>query len=246
MEVKAVNLTKAFGNTVALDSLNLSIKGPGMIGYLGPNGAGKTTTLKLFTNLLFPSNGKALIDGVDVHTDPVNALRDVSALVENPEPYRYYTVRKFLKFVAKVRGMDTREADLKIQELENTFHLDKTNRRIGKLSKGNKRKVMIAATLLPESKIMFLDEPTDGLDPIESRELRNILNSLKKERLIIMSSHLMYEVSETCDKLILINRGKMMMFDDTINVIEKIGGSKVGPSELEEAFFNLLGREGSQ
>ena len=246
MEIKAVNLTKAFGNTVALDSLNLSIKGPGMIGYLGPNGAGKTTTLKLFTNLLFPSNGEALIDGVDVHTDPVNALRDVSALVENPEPYRYYTVRKFLKFVAKVRGMDTREADLKIQELENTFHLDKTNRRIGKLSKGNKRKVMIAATLLSESKIMFLDEPTDGLDPIESRELRNILNSLKKERLIIMSSHLMYEVSETCDKLILINRGKMMMFDDTINVIEKIGGSKIGPSELEEAFFNLLGREGSQ
>ena len=246
MEVKAVNLTKAFGNTVALDSLNLSIKGPGMIGYLGPNGAGKTTTLKLFTNLLFPSNGEALIDGVDVHTDPVNALRDVSALVENPEPYRYYTVRKFLKFVAKVRGMDTREADLRIRELENTFHLDKTNRRIGKLSKGNKRKVMIAATLLPESKIMFLDEPTDGLDPIESRELRNILNSLKKERLIIMSSHLMYEVSETCDKLILINRGKMMMFDDTINVIDKIGGSKVGPSELEEAFFNLLGREGSQ
>jgi len=246
MEVKAVNLTKAFGNTIALDSLNLSIKGPGMIGYLGPNGAGKTTTLKLFTNLLFPSNGEALIDGVDVHTDPVNALRDVSALVENPEPYRYYTVRKFLKFVAKVRGLDTREADLKIQELENTFHLDRTNRRIGKLSKGNKRKVMIAATLLPESKIMFLDEPTDGLDPIESRELRNILNSLKKERLIIMSSHLMYEVSETCDKLILINRGKMMMFDDTINVIEKIGGSKVGPSELEEAFFNLLGRKGSQ
>ena len=103
---------------------------------------------------------------------------------------------------------------------------------------------MIAATLLPESKIILLDEPTDGLDPIESREVRNILNSLKRDRLIIMSSHLMYEVSETCDKLILINRGKMIMFEDTIHVVEKIGGSKVGASELEEAFFNLVGKGG--
>lgn len=244
MEIRAVNLTKAFGDTVALDSLNLNIRGPGMIGYLGPNGAGKTTTLKLFTNLLFPSQGEALIDGVDVHNDPVRALRNVSALVETPEPYRYYTVREFLKFVAKVRGMDLKEAESRIRDLETTFHLDNTNRRIGKLSKGNKRKVMIAATLLPESKIILLDEPTDGLDPIESREVRNILNSLKRDRLIIMSSHLMYEVSETCDKLILINRGKMIMFEDTIHVVEKIGGSKVGASELEEAFFNLVGKGG--
>ena len=246
MEIKTVNLTKVMGDTTALDSLNIEMKGPGMIGYLGPNGAGKTTTLKLLTNLIFPTSGAAFIDGINVHKEPVKALQKLTALVESPEPYSYYNAREFLNFVAEIRGFSKSEAHKKINELMEKFNIYNANQKIAKLSKGNKRKVMIAAALLSDCEIIMLDEPTDGLDPIESKVVRDFLKELKKSKLIIMSSHLMYEVSDTCDKVILLNRGKVVLYENTDEVVGKIAGEKVGPSELEEAYIRLLTRGGPQ
>lgn len=246
MEIKTVNLTKVMGDTTALDSLNIEMKGPGMIGYLGPNGAGKTTTLKLLTNLIFPTSGAAFIDGINVHKEPVKALQKLTALVESPEPYGYYNAREFLNFVAEIRGFSKSEAHKRINELMEKFNIYNANQKIAKLSKGNKRKVMIAAVLLSDCEIIMLDEPTDGLDPIESKVVRDFLKELKKSKLIIMSSHLMYEVSDTCDKVILLNRGKVVLYENTDEVVGKIAGEKVGPSELEEAYIRLLTREGPQ
>lgn len=246
MEIKTVNLTKVMGDTTALDSLNIELKGPGMIGYLGPNGAGKTTTLKLLTNLIFPTSGVAFIDGINVHKEPVKALQKVTALVESPEPYGYYNAREFLNFVAEIKGFSKGEANKRINELMEKFNIYDPSKKISKLSKGNKRKIMIAAALLSDCEIILLDEPTDGLDPIESKMVRDLLKELKKSKLIVMSSHLMYEVSDTCDKLILLNRGKVVLYEDTEEVVGKIAGEKVGPSELEEAYIRLLTRGGPQ
>lgn len=243
MEIKTVNLTKVMGSNFSLQPLNLDIKGPGLIGCLGPNGAGKTTTLKLFTNLLFPSGGEVFIDGINVHADPVSAMKNVSALIEDPEPYNYYSVKEFLNFVGSIKGLNKSDIVEQINKFTEMFHIDNPNMRIKKLSKGNKRKVMICAVLMGNNDIILLDEPSDGLDPIESKVFRDILNELKKTRLILMSPHLMYEVSETCDRIILLNRGKVIANDTTSEVIKMMGGARIGPNELENAFFKYMGSD---
>ena len=241
MEIKTVNLTKVMGSNFSLQPLNLDIQGPGMVGYLGPNGAGKTTTLKLFTNLISPSGGEVFIDGVNVHEDPVSAMKHVSALIEDPEPYNYYSVKEFLLFVGSIKGLSKSDAMEQINKYTAMFHMETLNLRIKKLSKGNRRKVMIAAVLMGNSDIILLDEPSDGLDPIESKIFRNMLNELKKTKLILMSSHLMFEVAETCDRIILLNRGRVIASDATSEIIKMMGGDRIGPNELEGAFFKYIG-----
>ena len=127
MEIKTVNLTKVMGSNFSLQPLNLDIKGPGLIGYLGPNGAGKTTTLKLFTNLLFPSGGEIFIDGVNVHADPVSAMKNVSALIEAPEPYNYYSVKEFLNFIGLIKGLNKSDLAEQINKFTEMFHIDNPN-----------------------------------------------------------------------------------------------------------------------
>ncbi len=241
MEIKTVNLTKVMGSNFSLQPLNLDIQGPGMVGYLGPNGAGKTTTMKLLTNLISPSSGEVLIDNINVHNDPVKAMKNVSALIEDPEPYNYYSVKEFLSFVASIKAISKSDTMEQINKFAEMFHMEDLNLRIKKLSKGNKRKVMIIAVLMGNSDIILLDEPSDGLDPIESKIFRNMLNELKKTKLILMSSHLMYEVSETCDRIILLNRGKVIANDATSEIIKMMGGYRIGPNELEDAFFKYIG-----
>jgi ABC-2 type transport system ATP-binding protein len=239
LKVEARSLTKQFGDTVALDGLDLILDGPGMVGYLGPNGAGKTTTLKLFTNLLFPTSGEAFVDGLSVQRETTKALENVSALIESPEPYPYQTTEEFLRFVANVRGLNPREATARIAKLRDLVMLDDVQKKTGKLSKGNKQRVMLAAALLPESEIILLDEPTAGLDPGESKEVRTILKDLKRERLIVMSSHIMFEVSDACDRIAFINKGKLVLFDSVENIESKLSSGR-GAEGLEEAYMRLI------
>jgi ABC-2 type transport system ATP-binding protein len=240
MEIVAHDLTKSFGKFTALDSLNVTFKGPGLIGYLGPNGAGKTTTLKLFTNLLCPTSGQAYVDGVDVRKDPMGALQKVSALIESPEPYPYQSVEDFLAFVGRVRGLDRQETVSRIHTLKDQLALDDLRKKTGGLSKGNKQRVMLAAILMSDADILILDEPTSGLDPGESKEVRNILRELKKTKLVLMSSHLMYEVNDICDTVAFLNRGKMILLDDITNVRGRLGESKGGAEGLEAAYMHLV------
>lgn len=182
MKIEARNLTKSYGQLTALSSLNLSFEGPGMIGYLGPNGAGKTTTFKLFTNLVFPTSGEAFINGISVQKESLKAVENVSALIEAPDPYPFQTIGDFLFLVAKVRGVRSEDAKQRITKLKDLLMMEDLERKTKTLSKGDKQRVMIAATLLPDSEILLLDEPTAGLDPAESREIRRIFKDLKKNQ----------------------------------------------------------------
>ncbi len=220
--IQAVGLSKSYGAFVALDNATFDYDRPGAVGYLGPNGAGKTTTLKLFTHLLRPTRGQAMINGVDVLDDPKRALWDVGSVIETPEPYAMHSVREALEYVAELRGLPADETRRQIQLYNEKLELPPLDRRTGKLSKGQRQRVVIASALLAEPSVLLLDEPTSGLDPAERVAVRNVLLELKKDRLILMSSHLLNEVTEICDRVIFINGGKILLQDSVAALSERM------------------------
>jgi ABC-2 type transport system ATP-binding protein len=238
MEIKAINLTKRFGNKIALDSINFDIKGKGIVGYLGPNGAGKTTTFKIFSNLIKASSGEAFIDGINIKNYKI-ALEDVSALIDEPEPYDEMTIYEFLKFIGRIRRMDEKLVESKIEELGKELRLEDLNKKCGQLSKGNRQRVTIAAVLLPNTDILLLDEPTSGLDPAEAYDIKKLLKKLKKTKLIVLSSHLLDEIKELCDYVILLDKGKIIAQGSINSIIKKFGKGK-GEKGLEKAYINLV------
>jgi len=217
--LEARHLTKRFNSFTALNDASFAFDGGGAIGYLGPNGAGKTTTLKLFTAFLRPTHGSALIDGLDVSADPKAALWDVGAVVETPEPYPALTARETLSMVGEFRGLSREQIHDRTERYAQELELPPLDRRTAKLSKGQKQRIVIAATLLTDPAVLLLDEPTSGLDPAERVVIRNLLVRLKREnRLILMSSHLLQEVTEICDRVIFINQGKILLEDTVENL----------------------------
>ena len=238
MEIKAINITKKFGNNLALDSVSFDIKGKGIIGYLGPNGAGKTTTFKIFSNLIRASSGEAFINGINIRNYKM-ALKNVSVLVDQPEPYDELTIHEFLEFIGKIRGMDEKMIENRIKELGKELRLEDFNKKCGQLSKGNKQRVVIAAVLLPDTDILLLDEPTSGLDPAEAYDIKKLLKKLGKTKLIILSSHLLDEIKELCDYVILLDKGKIIAQGSINSIIKKFGRGK-GEKGLEKAYINLV------
>jgi ABC-2 type transport system ATP-binding protein len=208
MELVASNLVKKLGKTMALDGVSFELQGKGCFGYLGPNGAGKTTTMKLFTNLLRPTSGKATIDGIDVTKEPATALKTVGSLVEEPEPYSFMKVREFMQFAARIRERNADEVEIK--RISERLDLPPPDALCSRLSKGLKRRVFLAALMVQGTDILLLDEPAAGLDPAESIVFRNIILELKKEKLIFLSSHMLFEVTQVCDSVIFLNRGKVV------------------------------------
>ena len=224
--IEAVNLTKQYGTFAALSDLNMKIEGAKCVGFLGPNGSGKTTTLKMFTDLIRPTKGEALINNVNVHTDKKKALESVAALIETPEIYSSLTPREALTMIAEIRGVPSSERKKRVEEAVAEVHLEEwIDKRVGKFSKGMKQRVCVASALLSNPTIILLDEPTTGLDPRGMSEVRDIIKSLKsKNRLIFMSSHLLSEVSDVCDEVAMINHGKLIIYDTISNVTAKFSG----------------------
>jgi len=201
--LEAVNLTKKYGDFYALRNLNLQIKGKGCIGYLGPNGAGKTTTLKLFTNLLRPTSGEAIINGYSVKKEPKKALHGVGTLIE----------------VSKSGIKDA---------LQRVRLYEWRDKKVGKFSKGMKQRLALAVALVIEPEILILDEPTTGMDPQGMKEIREIIKELKKEGILIfMSSHLLPEVTYVCDEVAMLHRGRLILYDTIENLSRKFSGSSV-------------------
>jgi ABC-2 type transport system ATP-binding protein len=236
--IEAVNLSKQYGSFAALSNLNLKIEGAKCVGFLGPNGAGKSTTLKLFTDLIRPSAGEALINGVNVHTDKKRALDSVGALIEIPEIYPALTPREALMMIAEIRGVPSSERKKRIEEAVSEVRMEEwINKRVGKFSKGMKQRICVASALLSDPSVVLLDEPTTGLDPRGMSEVRDIIKSLKnKKRLIFMSSHLLSEVSDVCDEVAIIDHGKLIIYDTLSNVTAKVsGGENVVEVELRNA-----------
>ena len=224
--IEAVNLSKRYGSFSALSNLNLKIEGSKCVGFLGPNGAGKTTTLKLFTDMIRASEGKALINGISVHENKKKALASVGSLIESPEIYPSLTPRDALSMVAEIRGMPRSDRKKKIEEVVAEVKMEEwLDKKVGKFSKGMKQRINISAALLSEPEILLLDEPSTGLDPRGMSEVREIVKSLKhKNRLIFMSSHLLNEVSEICDEVAMIDHGKLLVYDKLNNVVSRFSG----------------------
>jgi ABC-2 type transport system ATP-binding protein len=220
--IEVEHLVKKFGGRRALDDVSFELNGPRSVGYLGPNGAGKTTTLKILAGLLRPSAGRAAIDGFDPQVDRKKALSRVGALIETPEPYPQFTGREIVEYAARFRGVsdvDLRDQLIRYQEL---LELPPLDQKVGRLSKGQRQRVVIAATLVADPPILLLDEPTSGLDPAERVRIRQVLLGLKKDHLILMSSHLLNEVTEVCDEVIFLNQGRLLLRDTVEHLADRL------------------------
>src|SRR6266536_5053357 len=233
--IVAENLTKRYGSFTALSNLNLKIEGSKCVGFLGPNGAGKTTTLKIFTDMIRASEGRALINGVDVHLNKKKAMSSVGALIESTEIYPALTPRDALSMVAEIRGLPRAEKRKKIEEVVSEVKMEEwLDKKVGKFSKGMKQRINIAAALLSDPDVFLLDEPTTGLDPRGMAEVRDIVKSLKKRnRLIFMSSHLLNEVQDICDEVAMIDHGKLLVYDTLSNVTTRFAKDSGNVIEIE-------------
>ena len=237
--IEAVNLSKVYGSFTALSNLNLKIEGAKCVGFLGPNGAGKTTTLKMLTDLIRPSSGKALIDGINVHTHKRQALNSVGSVIETPEIYPSLTPREALGMIAELRGVKHSEKKRRIEEVVEEVRMSEwIDKRVGKFSKGMKQRICVASALLHDPSVIILDEPTTGLDPRGMSEVKDIVKSLKnKNRLIFMSSHILSEVADICDEVAIIDHGKLLVYDTLPKVTAKFSG---GETVLEVGFSRPL------
>jgi len=218
--IELQSLSKSFGPIKAVDSLNLVVSRGKTVGFLGPNGAGKTTTIKILTNLISPTGGKALLEGIDVVAHPKKALSHVGAVVETPEFYPYLNPVETLAYLGRIRGMSSADIKKRSNDVLTEVKLEEwRSTRIGKFSKGMKQRLAIAQALLHEPEILILDEPTSGLDPRGMVEVREIIRRLKKQGYtIFMSSHLLLEVQEVCDSAALIDHGKLLVYDSIDNL----------------------------
>ncbi|MCW4005576.1 MAG: ABC transporter ATP-binding protein [Candidatus Bathyarchaeota archaeon] len=233
--IEAVNLTKRYGAFAAVSDLNFKIQGAKCVGFLGPNGAGKTTTLKMFTDLITPSHGKALINGRNVHTEKKQALSSVGTLIETPEIYPSLTPREALSMIAELRGMPAAERSSCIEHAVAQVKMSEwIDKKVGKFSKGMKQRICIAAALLSDPDVLLLDEPTTGLDPRGMSEVREIIKHLKSQsKLIFMSSHILTEVADVCDEVAIVDQGRLITYDSLAHVSARFSGG----SNLVEAEF---------
>jgi len=209
--VETRDLVKRFGSLTAVDHISFSVERGEVVGFLGPNGAGKSTAMKIISGFMEPTSGRALIDGHDSHADAIAARRRLGYLPEGAPAYGDMTVGAFLQFVAAMHGMTTVKANLRLAELVERVDLASVwNQRIDELSKGFKRRVGIAQALVHDPDALILDEPTDGLDPIQKHEMRHLIRSIAKKKAIIVSTHILEEVEAVCTRAIIIAKGRML------------------------------------
>ena len=221
-------LSKSFGvGLPALCDLSFRYEGAGAVGYLGPNGAGKTTTLKLLVGLLRPTKGHAYLNGIDPMADRKGALWDVGALIETPEPYPTLNVHEALDAVGRARGLSRDDVDREVDRCHELLDLPPLGQRVGWLSKGQRQRVALASTLMGDPSVLLLDEPTSGLDPAERVLVRRLLNRLKRDHLVFMSSHQMLEVTEVCDQLVFLDHGEVLLKDRVDRVAARIRSRQV-------------------
>ncbi len=217
IEVK--NLTKRYGDHTVVNHLNFTIEPGKIYGFLGPNGAGKSTTMNMITGCLAPTEGQVLIDGHDILEDAVAAKRKIGYLPEIPPVYADMTPEEYLRFVAAAKGIRASEIlDQVYRVMDETDILDMRNRLIKNLSKGYKQRVGIAQAMLGDPQLIILDEPTVGLDPRQITEIRDLILRLGQTRTIILSSHILAEVSAVCEHVMIINRGNLVASDTLENI----------------------------
>ena len=218
IEVK--DLTKRYGKNVAVDHLNFRVKKGQIYGFLGPNGAGKTTTMNMLTGYLAASEGKILIDGHDISEEPMEARRCIGYLPEIPPLYLNMTPLEYLEFAAELKGIPKKQREEAVSKvMEQTQICDMQDRLIRNLSKGYRQRVGLAQALIGDPKVLILDEPMVGLDPKQIIEIRELIRKLRKKHTVILSSHILSEITSICDHVMIISHGKLVASDTP----EKLG-----------------------
>ena len=210
-KVEIHNLRKQFGPFTAVDGISFQVGRGEVLGFLGPNGAGKSTTMKMVTGFLTPTDGTAVVCGDDITRNPLAAKRHMGYLPEGAPGYADMTPTGFLRFIAEIRGFRGAERDRRVAEVMERVHLlEVAHQPIDTLSKGYKRRVGLAQAILHDPQVLILDEPTDGLDPNQKHEVRNLIREMAEEKVIILSTHILEEVDAVCNRAIIIAHGRVV------------------------------------
>jgi ABC-2 type transport system ATP-binding protein len=225
--IEVQNLTKRYGPVTAVDDISFRVERGEILGFLGPNGAGKTTTMRILTGYMPATEGKAIVAGFDVFDQPIEAKRRTGYLPETPPLYPDMSVLEYLQFVAKVKGVPSNERRERIQTVMRRTRIDDmANRLCAKLSKGYKQRVGLAQALIHNPDVLILDEPTAGLDPKQIIETRQLIKELAGDHTIVLSTHILPEVSQTCQRVVIINKGRVVAVDTPENLTARLRGSE--------------------
>ena len=226
IEVK--NVTKKYGSFVAVDDISFTINDGEVVGFLGPNGAGKSTTMNMITGYIEQTDGNIIVDGFDTIKKSKKAKKEIGYMPEGVPLYTDLTVKEFVTYMAELRKVERKAKKEKVQEVLKETGLDQMqNKLIKNLSRGQKQRVSLAGTLVADPKILILDEPTVGLDPKQITEIRSLIKNLGKKHTVILSSHILSEVSQICDRVIIINKGKIVAIDTPENLEKKVSDNNV-------------------
>jgi ABC-2 type transport system ATP-binding protein len=232
--IKVEGLTKRYARTLAVDNISFEVEKGQIVGFLGPNGAGKTTTMRVLTCFLPPSSGKANIAGFDVQENPMEVKKRIGYLPETPPVYPEMEVAEYLNFVGRLKGIPSADIKRRVDEVVGRCAIgDVRDKLIGKLSKGYRQRVGIAQAIIHNPDVLILDEPTSGLDPKQIIEIRELLKHLSGDHTIILSTHILSEVENSCERVIIISKGKLVAIDSVANLTNRLRGSEQVALEVE-------------
>ena len=220
--IEAKSLCKSYGAFKAVDDLSFTVEAGQVLGFLGPNGAGKSTTMKMLTGFLIPTSGTALVNGIDVVGNSVAARKNIGYLPEGAPSYGEMTVHQFLSFISRARLIEKNDVAASVNRAIDKLNLSEVKHQaIETLSKGFKRRVGLAQAIIHDPQILILDEPTDGLDPNQKREVRGLIRDMAKNKIIIISTHILEEVEAVCNRVMIIARGKLLADDSPQGLIAR-------------------------
>ena len=244
--IEVSHLSKSYRDLKAVDDVSFQVQSGEILGFLGPNGAGKTTTMRILTGVLPPTSGTVKVSGFDVFEQPLEVKKRIGYLPENPPLYTDMTVRAYLRFVASIKGVPRKARDGEVDRVaQKTNCTQFIQRVIGNLSKGQRQRVGLAQALLGDPEVLILDEPTVGLDPAQIIEVRQLIKSLAGKHTIVLSTHILPEVTAICQKALIISQGKVVAYDTLDNLQRTHAGAatadgQTGPvPSLEEIFLKL-------
>ena len=225
--IEVQHLTKRYGPFTAVDDISFTVDKGEILGFLGPNGAGKTTTMRVLTGYMPPTEGTAVVAGYSLLDKPIEAKRRTGYLPETPPLYPDMTVREYLEFCARIKGLPRADRKARVSSaMERTRVADMAARHCAKLSKGYRQRVGLAQALLGNPEVLILDEPTAGLDPKQINETRQLIKELRGDHTVILSTHILPEVSQTCTRVVIINKGKVVAVDTPDNLTSRLRGSE--------------------
>ena len=242
--IKVEKLTKRYDNFVAVRSIDFEVEKGQIVGFLGPNGAGKTTTMRILTCFMPPSEGTASVAGYDVLEQPMEVKKRIGYLPETPPLYPEMEVSEYLTFVGKLKGIPSADLARRVKEVEERCAVtDVASKLISKLSKGYRQRVGLAQAIIHNPEVLILDEPTSGLDPKQIHETRELIRSLAGEHTIILSTHILSEVEQTCDHVIIISKGQMVAKDSVANLTSRLRGQATIALEIDALSGSLENAE---